>query len=414
MNIKLEWVIIPPDRFREADEKKVAELVESYAKFGQLQPIIVTRDFVLVAGLHRVNAARRSGWAEINAEYQDSTDELFLREVELEENIRRKQMTWLEEQKALAAIHSIRQLRDPSWGQAQTRELTGAARQADVSEALKITRMVQLFPEIATAKSKTQALSWMKSKAKSMLRVDDVRNNQEDYAPIEERLVLGDSTEVIKTIADESFHAIITDPPFGIDYDDRKAGTTGTLSSYEDSKASYERILSMAPELYRTLRADGWLVWFLGISWYERAKEAFRGAGFTVDEIPIIWDRSEGRTFTTRPDRYFGRSYDIALHCLKGNPEIVAQYRGKSNIIRIAPVSTQERETLVERPVELYAELIKRLTYPGEVVADFFTGSGSCLAAAASLGRNYFGVELDPERRAYAIKKIKAHTPDGD
>jgi DNA modification methylase len=66
---------------------------------------------------------------------------------------------------------------------------------------------------------------------------------------------------------------------------------------------------------------------------------------------------------------------------------------------------------LVERPVELYAELIKHLTIPGEVVADFFAGSGSCPAAAHSLGRDFFAVEKNPERRAAAIQKTKAYAP---
>ena len=83
--------------------------------------------------------------------------------------------------------------------------------------------------------------------------------------------------------------------------------------------------------------------------------------------------------------------------------------RNKSNIIRVKPVENTERETLVERPMELYAEIIRRLTVEGETVADFFVGSGSCPAAAASLGRDFFGCELDPSRRAYAMNKIKAN-----
>jgi len=202
---------------------------------------------------------------------------------------------------------------------------------------------------------------------------------------------------------------VLTDPPFGIGYDNRKAGTDGSMSSYEDSPESYERLLSMAPDLYRVIQADGWLIWFLGISWYERAKRVFREAGFTVDEIPIIWDRTDGHCFTARPDRYFARSYDIALHCIKGNPEVVV--RGKPNIIRVKPVGTSERELLVERPVDLYREIIKRLTIKGERIADFFTGSGAVLAAAVAMRRDFFGVEQDRERRATAIAKVQAHIP---
>ncbi len=408
--IPLDQIKIPPGRFRAADPKKVEDIAASYLKFGQLQPIIVQDDLTLVDGLHRYTAMQANGSMDIAAVFRSEVDELFLREMELEANIQRKAMTWQEEQRAIAELHKIRMSRDPNWTQSQTMALAGAPRQADVSEAINLTKMMELFPEIGEAKSKNQAMSWAKAKAKSILRVDEVKQNKIDYQDIESKIVLGDSVEVIKTIPDHSFHAIITDPPFGINYDSRKAGTAGSLTDYEDDEASYLRLLGMAPDLYRTLKPDGWLIWFLGISWYERAKIAFREAGFTVDEIPVIWDRSDGRAFTSRPDRYFGRAYDIALHCIKGDPQIIQ--RGKANIIKVPPITNAERETLVERPTELYAELIRRLTVRGEVVADFFVGGGGCPAAAASLGRDFFGVEQDPERRAWAIKKIHANTPD--
>lgn len=405
----VDSIKVSEERFRPADKATVEKLAESYLRFGQLQPIIIDRQLNLVDGLHRLSAAKANCMLEIDCVFTDEVDELFLREMELEVNIQRKDMTWFEREKAIAKLHTIKQIRDPNWGQTQTKAILGL-RQADVSEAIKLVKMIELFPELAGAKSKNQALSWAKSKANSVLRVDEVKDNRIEYEYISEKIALGDSVEFIKTLPDGFINAVITDPPFGINYDNRKSGTTGSLTDYEDSEESYERLLSMAPDLYRVIKDDGWLIWFFGISWYERCKEAFRGAGFTVDEIPIIWDRSDGRAFTTRPDRYFGRVYDVALHCIKGNPEIIQ--RSKPNIIRVPPITTAERETLVERPVELYAELIRRLTVPGELVADFFVGSGSCPAAAASLGRDFLGCEQDEERRAYAIKKIKAHIPE--
>lgn len=410
MLVKVSAVVVPEGRFRAADAKMVEKIAASYLKFGQLQPIIIDKDHNLVDGLHRLTAMQANGGQDIVAVFVDEMDELFLKETELEVNIQRKDMTWLEREKAIATLHEIKCKRDPNWGQSQTKEVIGTARASDVSEAIKLTKMVELFPELAKAKSKHQALSWGNAKARSVLRVDEVKNNTTDFSLVEEKIWLGDSVELIKDVPDESFNLILTDPPFGINYDDRKSGTAGSLTDYEDSEDSYERLLSMAPDLYRVLKPNGFLTWFMGISWYERCKNVFRDAGFIVDEIPVIWDRSEGRAFTTRPDRYYGRVYDVALHCIKGDPQIIQ--RSKPNIIKVAPVTTAERETLVERPVELYAEIIRRLTVPGETVADFFVGSGSCPAAAASLKRDYFGCERDPERRAYAIKKIRAHTPD--
>lgn len=406
MKIIIDLVNVNRERLRE-DNGDLEALAESLTKFGQLEPIILDKSNNLIAGFRRYSAARMCGWREIEVAYQGELSELQAREIELEENVQRKDMTWQEKVNALAELDKLKSIDNPNWTQAQTGAVAGVARQR-VNEAIQLSKMMALFPEIAEAKSLAQANSWMQAKAGLVTRRMDVDASVE-YLDIEPKLILGDSVEVIKTLPDKFIDAIITDPPFGIDYDRRSEGEVGTLSSYTDDKDSYLRLLSMAPDLYRVVKPNGWLVWFLGISWYEKARDTFRAAGFTVDEIPIIWNRSGGRTFTTRPDRYFTRGYDIALHCIKGNPQVVQ--RGKSNVITIDPVSQSERELLVERPVELYAELIRRLTLPGELVADFFCGSGSCPAAAASLGRDFLAVEQSTERRAFALTKIKSYIP---
>lgn len=406
LELPIEEIKISRERFREATGD-MEGLAASLLRFGQLQPVVIDDNNELLAGFRRYTAITMNAGRTILAVRKDDVDELMAREIELEENIQRHAMTWLEEARAIAELDRIKRERDPNWTQTKTAQAAGVL-QSNVSEATKIVKMVEMFPELAKAKSFNQAESWAKAKAANVQRVLDVANSPEDFGEIEDKIILGDSVEVIKHVPDEAFHAVITDPPFGINYEDRTANTVGSVTSYEDGEEDYLRLLSMAPDLYRVIKPNGWLVWFLGISWYERAKLAFRGAGFTVDEIPIIWDRSGGRTFTNRPDRYFTRGYDIALHCFKGEPRIVQP--GRPNVIRIDPVANEDRVTLVERPIDLYAELIRRLTIPGETVADFFVGGGGCPAAAASLGRNYFGVELSAERRAYAIKKIKANT----
>lgn len=404
--MEIEEIVVEDDRFRGATGD-MEGLVNSFKKFGQLTPIIVDNK-TLIAGFRRLTAAKQLGWTQIWVAQRESMSKLEQKEVELEENIQREQMTWQEKVKAVAQLDSLKKQLDPNWSQLMTAEVAGMERQR-VNEAVRLAQMLEIFPELQDAKSIHQARSWALAKVAGVTRVKEVKDNPADFGPLEERIQLGDSVELIKQIPAGSFHFILTDPPFGIDYDNRKAGTDQAVTAYKDDKESYERILGMAPDLYRVLRDNGWLVWFLGPTWYERAKLAFREVGFTVDEIPIIWDRSDGRCYTARPDRYFARGYDMALHCLKGEPQVIQ--RNKPNIIRVSPVASDERDALVERPVELYQELIRRLTVEGEIVADFFTGSGSVLAAAASLKRGYFGIELDPARRSLAMKKVLAYTP---
>lgn len=58
------------DRVRQADRKQVEALAESIREVGLLNPIAVAPDgegYALIAGMHRLEAARLLGWAEIPA-----------------------------------------------------------------------------------------------------------------------------------------------------------------------------------------------------------------------------------------------------------------------------------------------------------------------------------------------------------
>ena len=411
--IALTDIQVPPERFRDADKEAVAKRKASIEVFGLLQPLIVDYDggagFTLVDGLHRYMAVVDLGWEDVPVILRRDLDEVRAREIELEANIERLDMAWQDRVKAIALLDQLRRARDPNWTLSQTSQAIGGMDKGNLSRSIMVAKAIEAMPELGKAKNEYQAMKLLQAKVANAQRRVDVAANPEQYSSIEDRIALGNSVEWIKTLPDNIIHAVITDPPFGVDYDDRVSGTIGTATAYQDDKNAYKQILSMAPDIYRVLKPNGWLVWFCGISWYEVVKSTFRSAGFTVDEIPIIWDRSDGRTFTNRPDRYFTRGYDIAIHAFKGDPKMVIP--GRSNVLRIPPVGQAERELLVERPVELYRELIERLTIPGEMVADFFVGSGSCPAAAAGLKRQYIGCELDPDRRAAAIKKIAAHTP---
>lgn len=409
--IDIDKIVIKPGRFRGAED--IDSLVASFKRFGQLQPVILDDEDNLIAGFRRYTAAKSLQWGDIAFVRQSLLSDVQKKEIELEENVARLDMTWQERIHALAAIDKLKRASDPNWTQGQTAAVAGPSAaprgQPDVSVAVQLDKLMEVFPELKEAKSINQARSWALSRVSSVARIKEVKDNPAQFQEITEKIRQGDSVEVIKELPAGMFRAIVTDPPFGIDYERRKAGTEQAVTAYKDDEKSYQRLLTMAPDLFRVLKDDGFLVWFLGPTWWEECKSAFTDAGFLVDEIPVIWYRRGGRAYTTRPDRYLGRIYDMALWCIKGNPELVVRNHG--NVFEVPPVEGDDRELLVERPIELYEEIIKLMTHPGETVADFFVGSGSCPAAAAKCHREYFGVELDPTRYAAAIKKIQAHTP---
>ena len=64
MLININDIKINPGR-REAAPEAVQRLSKSIADVGMMNPITVTGDHTLIAGLHRLEAARKLGWTEV-------------------------------------------------------------------------------------------------------------------------------------------------------------------------------------------------------------------------------------------------------------------------------------------------------------------------------------------------------------
>ncbi|MCL2791982.1 MAG: ParB N-terminal domain-containing protein [Spirochaetaceae bacterium] len=92
MKIKIEDVIVIKNRIRK-DVGDLESLAESMTKFGQLHPIVLTSKLQLIAGYRRLEAAKSLGWQTIDATILDVKSKVDLLEIEIEENIQRKDFT---------------------------------------------------------------------------------------------------------------------------------------------------------------------------------------------------------------------------------------------------------------------------------------------------------------------------------
>lgn len=59
------------------------------------------------------------------------------------------------------------------------------------------------------------------------------------------------------------------------------------------------------------------------------------------------------------------------------------------------------------KPEKLISKILEIATDPGEIVLDPFSGSGTTLAVAHKLGRNYIGIEINPELINLSLKRLK-------
>ncbi len=71
----------------------IRSLAKSIDKYGLLQPIVISSDFRLIAGYRRLLAAQSLGWKVIEAKMVEHKDKLSLIEIEIDENLMRKDFT---------------------------------------------------------------------------------------------------------------------------------------------------------------------------------------------------------------------------------------------------------------------------------------------------------------------------------
>ena len=92
-------------RKRKLDEGKIKSLAESFDSIGQLQPITVAKcehgGYRMIAGLHRLEAAKLLGWETIEAQEFEG-DAVTMELAEIDENLMRNDLTVLEQGEHLA------------------------------------------------------------------------------------------------------------------------------------------------------------------------------------------------------------------------------------------------------------------------------------------------------------------------
>ena len=111
MQIPIDSITVP-ERVRK-DPGNLESLMASLKRVGLLNPILVTPSYELIAGYRRLTAAQELGWQSIEAEVAQAADEVRRLEMELEENVYRKDFT---PEEILAGYRKLEALRHPSVG----------------------------------------------------------------------------------------------------------------------------------------------------------------------------------------------------------------------------------------------------------------------------------------------------------
>ena len=111
MNVDVLEVVVPKGR-RPSKPEKVASLAASIKSVGLLNPITLTEDLRLIAGLHRLDAVKSLGHIKVAARIIDA-DKLHVELAEIDENLERSELTALEHAEQLARRKEIHEAIHP-------------------------------------------------------------------------------------------------------------------------------------------------------------------------------------------------------------------------------------------------------------------------------------------------------------
>jgi len=368
----------------------ITALGVSIQRYGLINPICIDKDNNLIAGERRLRAAKGLGWKKITVTRLEDLSDTTKKEIELEENIQRKALTWQEEIAAKLALHELKQQKDgkrmqksgaPGWGIRDTALVLDKS-EGSISQSLQLARAIRQFPALAKEKNESTAFKKYKRMQEGFLRAELNRRRGKDVVP---NVIHGDCIVETKKMKDGCFDMILADFPFGVDV--KKSAGLGKRGkediAYDDSPYDAMELLRKASkELYRVLKDDRHAMFFFAMDNYTPVKKTLEEAGFIVENMPLIWNKTSGSSAATGDN--FPAAYEPIFWCRKGRRKLNTTI---SNVLTYSRVPPKKKQHPNEKPVPLLVALIEACTFPSEVVYDPVAGGGSTLEASLEVSR---------------------------
>ncbi len=403
------------NRFRE-DLGDIDDLAESIGDKGLFQPITVTSKFRLVAGGRRLAAMRQLKWKNIPCIVRKTDDELDLREVELLENLMRKDMEWHEQVELEACIYELRHEQDPNWSVRDTADLIGRSK-SNVHRNIELNKLLKVAPELKNEKNRAHALKKV-SKLTKDYQLREMATAAEEHKGVAKwaanHYIIGDALEGVRGLADSACDFAEVDPPYAIALDEIRAKVKHRheLDRYSEiSREDYPLFIeTLSVAVFKALRFNTHCVWWFAWEWYHVVSEALQGAGFHVNKVPGIWYKGPiGQT--NAPEAILANSYETFFLARKGRPKILKP--GRSNVFEFSPIPAAHKTHATERPIEMMEEMMDTFVYPGSICLVPFLGSGVTLRAAYRKGNRGFGYDLDEDVKNHFLASIARDQKEG-
>ena len=362
---------------RTHSKEQVLQLRASLREFGFVNPVIVDKDFNIIAGHGRVLAAKAEGLTEIPCVFVEHLTEAQKRAYILADNRLALNAGWDDELLAL----EFAELKDLGFDL----ELTG----------FDATEIEKLFnTDNSDVKDDDFDLTTALEEAAFVLPGDV-------WTLGRHRLICGDATDaetVQKLMDGRKANLVLTDPPYNVSFE----SASGLKIKNDSMKAEqfYQFLLSSFRNLADNLESGGSAYIFHADTEGENFRRAFREAGFHLSGT-CIWAKDN---FVMGRSPYQWQHEPILFGWLKTGIHKWYAGRSESTIWNFAkPKRNGDHPT--SKPVDLIAYPVRNSSQPNGIVLDTFGGSGSTMIATEQTDRICFMAEIDPKYASVILRR---------
>lgn len=390
---------LPAQILRRHPDHQIKALMKNIETFGFIAPVVIDQGDTIIAGLARIEAARRLKLSTVPAVRVHHLSDAELRAYRIADNKLAETAVW--------DIDALRiELRDLSILEIDL-DLTGfSVPEVDIllTEETKASEEEPPVPSLAPG----PAISC----------VGDL------WLIGPHKIICGDAlaAETYETLlASEKAAISFTDPPFNVPVRGHMGGLGSVqhrefvMASGEMSAAEFRKFLDDTAARLLAFTAPGGVV-YIFMDWrsIDALMSAVRGAGFEILNL-CVWNKTNGgmgSLYRSKHELVLVARVPGAAH--RNNVELGRHGRNRTNVWDYPGANTPGQQMAdlalhpTVKPVALIADAILDVSKRGDIVLDPFGGSGSTLLAADRVGRRARLIELDPLYVDTIIRRAEA------
>jgi DNA modification methylase len=369
---------------RTHSDAQVAEIAGSIREFGFTNPVLIAEDGTMIAGHGRVLAARKLGMETVPAIVLSGLSETQRRALVIADNRIAMSAGWDENLLAL----ELSDLQEAGFDLGLTGFDAGELR-----NLLEDGPSTGLTDEDAAPEVPETAIT----RPGDLILLGD------------HRLLCGDATkpeDVTRLLGETRPLLMVTDPPYGVDYDPawrNEAGVSATKRTGKvanDDRADWREAWTLFP-------GDTAYVWH-GAIHATTVAESLIACGFDI-RAQIVW--SKNRFALGRGD-YHWQHEPCWYAVRKGSRSHWQGARNQSTLWSMAAAGAEDAATPhgTQKPVEAMRRPMMNNSERGDAIYEPFCGSGTTLIAAETVCRSCFAIELHPAYCDVVIRRWQEFT----